>query len=772
MRTRVILLSFLILICLTSDIYAGDSACLSYESCFEDAISQYKDGKLNESLEEFRFLADNREDINNSEIAGISLFMAGYIMEELGLEGADLYLGQVISVYPLLSDYALFKSAEIVERRSGPAEAAELYKRIYDSYPDSGLQKNALLRAAKAYLTAGNTKEARENYRIFLKSYPKDAAVPDALYSIAMSYLQDGNDAVAQEYFTRLWLYHPVSKAGRSVKTMIRLPLSAGNIYKRGESLYDAGYYEDAIGEYKQFLLLKKGVSKTKKKEAFFKIGMSYSKLRMLSDAEESLEFFLNRYPYDDKTPEAVYWLGRNYLRRGKDDAFIASSLGFLKRYKKDDRYPEVLYRLGNIYAERNDIDTAVSYLEMVMKKYPLSSYASDSHWKKGWILYKAGNFDGALQVFNNIINVTSEHPHKAQAIYWRAKVLEKTGDYQAMEAGICRLCSDYGRSFYCLFSGYYYEVTCPSTEDGAITTPLSIPQTASDENPPPLNPLPQGEGRYERLPIIPPPLTGGGDACPELVEGGEGERRGFSDEHPEDQSLARIRLLIYLGFRDEAIVEILRLRNGISDDKDKAIMIASILSSLGEYHRAMYTIRPYLPSNRSDNGYDTDSRLWPLIYPAGYSDLINEYAARNNLDPYLVYAIIREESWFNKEAVSSAGAIGLMQLMPGTAARIAKDSYAGRESLFEPEVNIDLGTRFFAGRLKQFDGNIFLAIASYNAGPEAVEKWITERDGVELDEFIEDIPYKETREYVKKVFRSYMEYQRLKNEDTMIDTL
>ncbi|MEK6713715.1 MAG: transglycosylase SLT domain-containing protein [Nitrospirota bacterium] len=772
---------------MASDINAGDADCLSYESCFEDAITLYKDGNLNEALENFRFLADNRLDITNPEIAGIPLFMAGHIMEELGLDGAELYLEQVISVYPLIGDYALFKSAEIVERRSGPAEAAELYKTIYDSYPDSGLQKKALLRGAKAYLTAGNTKEARESYRTFLKVYPKDIAVPDALYSIGMSYMQDSNDADAQEFFTRLWLYHPVSKEARSVKTMIRLPLSAENIYKRGESLYGAGYYEDAIDEYKQFLLLKKGVSKTKKKEAFFKIGMSYSKLRMLSESEESLEFFLNRYPYDDKTPEAVYWLGRNYLRRGKEDAFIASSIGFLKNYKKNERYPEVLYRLGNIYAERNDVDTAVSYLERVMKDYPFSSYASDSLWKKGWILYKAGNFDGALHVFNNIINDPGEHAYTSQAIYWRAKVLEKTGDYQAMNEGICRLCSDYGRSFYCLFSGYYYDVACSSEN----THPHSL--DFSQDRP---SPLPEGEDDQEseqgfsgetvmsrssqRIMKIPlnPPFSKGEIRFPPLEKGGEGGfESGFSGEKtggksPEDQSLARIRLFIYLGFRDEALIEILRLRNEINDDKDKAIMLASILSSLGEYHRAMYTVRPYIPSNRSDNGYDTDNRLWPLIYPAGYSDLIDKYAVRNNLDPFLVNAIIREESWFNKEAVSPAGALGLMQLMPGTAKRMAKESYAGRESLFDPEVNIELGTRFFAERLKQFDGNIFLAIASYNAGPEAVEKWITERDGVELDEFIEDIPYKETREYVKKVFRSYMEYHRLNKENTRIDTL
>ncbi|MEK6560535.1 MAG: hypothetical protein AABZ07_02270, partial [Nitrospirota bacterium] len=79
----------------------------------------------------------------------------------------------------------------------------------------------------------------------------------------------------------------------------------------------------------------------------------------------------------------------------------------------------------------------------------------------------------------------------------------------------ICRLCSNYGRSFYCLFSGFYYDVKCPS----------------SDENPPPLNPLPQGEGKYEGTSASAPPLTGAADACTELVEGGDGKQRAFSDE-------------------------------------------------------------------------------------------------------------------------------------------------------------------------------------------------------------------------------------------------
>ena len=735
MHLRLVLFSLIIIFYAVQDIHADG---FSPEPYFEDAISQYKDGNLIDAYEKFRFLADNRLYINNPEIAGTSLFMTGHIMDELGVKGAASYFEQVISAYPLIADYALFRSAESLERQGNPAEAAKLFNRVYDSYPESGLQKKALLRASKNYLTAGSTKEARAGFRTFLDVYPKDSAVPEALYSIGMSYLQEGKDSDARDYFRKIWVYHPVSREARLVKPVIHPPLNAEDVFRRGTSYYDAGYYEEAIDEYKRFLSNKKGVSKKKKKDAVFKIGLSYARLRMLSEAEENLELFLTKYPYDEKAPEAVYWLGRNYLRRGKDDSFIASSKGFLKQYKKDERYPEVLYRLGNIYAERNDIDNAFLYLDRVIREYPLNSYASDSLWKKGWISYKTGNTDEALRIFNKIINAPGEHAYRAHAIYWRAKVLGKSGDYEAMDRDICGLCSDYDKSFYCLFSRYYHDVACSSS---VKTHPHPYP-------------LPEGEGAREKDDENNPPI-------PPLEKGGKG---GF-------EGLTRIRLFLYLGLKDEAVAEILRLRNRVSDDKEMSIMLASILSSLGEYSRAMYTIRPYIPSLSSSNSYSPDNRLWPLVYPAGYSDLITHHAVRNNLDPFLVYAIIREESWFNREAVSPAGALGLMQLMPGTAKRVAKESYAGRESLFDPEVNIELGTRFFADRLRQFDGNIFLAIASYNAGPEAVEKWMNEFDGNELDEFIENIPYKETREYVKKVFRSYMEYSRLYKEDIHNDT-
>src|SRR4030065_645331 len=113
-------------------------------------------------------------------------------------------------------------------------------------------------------------------------------------------------------------------------------------------------------------------------------------------------------------------------------------------------------------------------------------------------------------------------------------------------------------------------------------------------------------------------PYTGGGRGW-----GKTGSMRGWVRENVGGkggfEGLTRIRLFLYLGLKDEAVAEVLRLRNRVSDDKEMSIMLASILSSLGEYSRAMYTIRPYIPSLTSNNGYSPDNRLWPLVYPAGY---------------------------------------------------------------------------------------------------------------------------------------------------------
>lgn len=158
----------------------------------------------------------------------------------------------------------------------------------------------------------------------------------------------------------------------------------------------------------------------------------------------------------------------------------------------------------------------------------------------------------------------------------------------------------------------------------------------------------------------------------------------------------------------------------------------------------------------------DFSDSIYKLAYPLHYQDVINDFSKAYRLDPYLVTALIREESYFNPKAGSSAGAMGLMQLMPATASYIAGRNgipYKGKAALFTPEKNIELGCAYLDYAKEKLHENDMLAVASYNGGPNAVLNWKDTLNYKNFDEFIENIPYPETRDYVKKVYRSYWVY-------------
>ncbi|MDR2736343.1 MAG: lytic transglycosylase domain-containing protein [Gracilibacteraceae bacterium] len=149
------------------------------------------------------------------------------------------------------------------------------------------------------------------------------------------------------------------------------------------------------------------------------------------------------------------------------------------------------------------------------------------------------------------------------------------------------------------------------------------------------------------------------------------------------------------------------------------------------------------------------------LGYPFSYSDYIKKYADANGLDPLFVAAVIREESRFQPNAVSAKGACGLMQLMPATAEEVARKmgETSTKTSLMQPENNIRYGTAYLASLMKKYDGDLVLSLAAYNAGSGRVDSWVARKKGAFT---VGDIPFQETRDYVRKVLESYKRYQEL----------
>ena len=223
----------------------------------------------------------------------------------------------------------------------------------------------------------------------------------------------------------------------------------------------------------------------------------------------------------------------------------------------------------------------------------------------------------------------------------------------------------------------------------------------------------------------------------------------------PGSKDFSRVIEMRILGMDEEARLDLPRLAsrvNGIGE----VLYLGHISVELGDYRRA---IRMAAPLTRVNPFFEH------LAYPRGFWEFIEETAGREKIEPYLVAAVIREESRFDPKAYSRAGAMGLMQLMPKTAQRMKSStqvSLSREGDLFLPEKNITLGAHYLGKLVRQFRGNLVFAIAAYNGGENAVERWIRRTGDIPLDEFIEEIPYRETRNYVKKVLKSYMEYNRL----------
>jgi soluble lytic murein transglycosylase len=193
---------------------------------------------------------------------------------------------------------------------------------------------------------------------------------------------------------------------------------------------------------------------------------------------------------------------------------------------------------------------------------------------------------------------------------------------------------------------------------------------------------------------------------------------------------------------------------------------ISRLYREAEEYYRSnllvrrKFALKPLLapPSEK-------ERSLHVLAYPLGHPSQVQQAARNFSIDPALLFALILEESRYQVQAVSPAGARGLMQVMPQTGRQIARELKIGRfseEQLFDPSMNIRMGSWYFARMLEEFGGKAHLALAAYNAGPHVVRRWLAAAPSAAEDEFVENIPYTETRNYVVRVLGSAQVYRLL----------
>ncbi|MFN2238053.1 MAG: transglycosylase SLT domain-containing protein [Thermoanaerobaculia bacterium] len=371
----------------------------------------------------------------------------------------------------------------------------------------------------------------------------------------------------------------------------------------------------------------------------------------------------------------------------------------------------EVLANLVDHFIAREQESEIRRYVSELVELDPTRDPALQHFWDRGWAAYGKGNNTVARDLFNYIA-ATYRNPNiQRQATYWFARTIEREGHAKEAERIYRELAAAPYQDLYALFARI----------------------RLGDDEP------------AQRA--APPPRV----SWEEIAEA----------EVPEDLRLAYE--LNALGIRREARMEI---QKNISAENRK--WADAILGDLyyveGNYDLAYRYMRRAWPELATPEQNAVPWRFLEMYYPLRYEDLIREASDKNRLDPYLVMALIRQESAFNPNAKSWVGATGLMQIMPATGQELGERAYGtfSTSRLSDPEVNVDLGTRYLRHVINLFDGNIELALAGYNGGPYRIRRWRQGNPSQPLDEFIEGMPLSETRGYVKRITLLRTSYQEL----------
>jgi soluble lytic murein transglycosylase len=401
------------------------------------------------------------------------------------------------------------------------------------------------------------------------------------------------------------------------------------------------------------------------------------------------------------KTPKAMYWETRARYRSTGIDDFERMIEKFKINFPKSKYLAKLLLALADEKRRSHKLSEAKEIYRYIINGFP--SNGKDALWGLGWMNYSQEDYKESEKIFSRLALSVRDN---GKYLYWKAKSNEmRSKDCVVQKVSLnieVNPCSDTETVYNSLLgdTGYYGFLAKIKLEE------FNMPDKRETKKP----------------------------------------------EMPSGDIYRRIEALKFLGMYKEAIDEI-RIALGFRNSHKEFRYLAHTAYELGEYKSILYFAESL-----------KEKEFLPLAYPLGFWNIVSEVSESEDVDPYLVIALIREESRFDPDAVSSAGAIGLMQLMPFTARRIKKElkiELSDSSEIHEVEKNISLGTRYFSKLLKEF-GRIPLAIAAYNAGENALRRWLRESNHKGIDEFIEDIPYQETKDYVKKVLKSYWQYKTL----------
>jgi soluble lytic murein transglycosylase len=627
--------------------------------------------------------------------------------------------GDAAAAFPLVSasalaktdvaDYARYYTGIALQRLSRLEEADAAFATVAASKTDGQLREAAAYRRAEIREARMDFSGAAAIYEQLLEQ--KVASPQIALVKLGAASSAAGNRTRAIEAHRRvLREYTLSSEAAEADELLERLggfamdtPEAVAEELGRAEALFKARKWDQAKSAYER---VSDRVDAGARDRVTLRLGQIQAANRQHRAAREVFRRFVN---HETLGAEAQYGVLAAARELGEKDEFRELTADFVARHPNSPLAQEALHELARRHILDDEDGKAAAVYTQLVARFPSGAFAERAVWKAGWWAYREKNFAETVRLFEHGAATFPRSDFRPSWLYWSARAYDRLGDATAATERYRLTATDYLNTYYGRLAWRQLEQRQEATVTPGIRRAIVTPPS-------------------------PPP------------------------------NVDRISRLIELGLYRPALNELQYAQKVWGDSAPLQATIALVHHKMGNLRLGINAMKRAYPQYMTAGGETLPRAILEVIFPLDYWPLLKGNAQAHGLDPYIIAALAAQESTFDAAIRSPANAIGLMQLIPGTGRRYAKKvglrSFSER-SLENPEINARLGTQYFADLVNMFGGHHY-ALASYNAGEHRVKRWNAEAPGLPQDEWIDNIPFPETQNYVKRILGSAEDYRRL----------
>lgn len=700
-----------------------------------------------------------------------------------------------------LIEYAHYYYGALLVQDKRASEAKKQYQQVLDLSPNAQLQMDSQFQLAKINIDEKNYREARSLLTKLEKRQRRTEAYPETVYALAQAERGLGNQPGFCKWVKALYTGYPqlqkIEKWGPQLATdefdgkPTNCQVSADERKSRIRNFQWAGLGERAFSEIQS---LRTQTGKDDKYEVD-RLEVGY----WLHEGEVKKALDLLQPYYEAKKNDVNYLnlIASTAARAGEYQAAVGSYYRVYKINTRGKYGKQALYQAAFLSYQFQDYDGAARKFTEFNKVYSGSGLSRDARWHLAWIKYLKADYVGAHASLKQLLKEAGAKRRgwksfpKDRVTYWMAMSLYRQGQYTQAKALFESLAKDQLISYYSIAAGYrlkkidallpkaalrlasnsqkrqiarfsFVESVIPPEEQGSakdeanesednlvVTTGIESEEEAAGMNADDGEDVASVEGQ--------PAVSDKADAGPDIV------KPSFSNPILV-QRFERARDLMILGLQDWAKWDLYDIEKKTSN-REYLKTLMQEYQTIENYNRSAYIAQVNFAGQRALHGVDGVRYLWEYAYPKAYSETVTKYSKEYSIPQELIWGIMRAESNYKKNVISPVGALGLMQVMPATGQKIAgllSEKEFQVPTLLEPEGAVRIGAKYLQRLGKKFDQNIPLIAAAYNAGPHRVKSWLSAFGNRDVDEFIEHIPFLETRNYVKKVVSNYQIYSLL----------